>query len=95
MEAGKRLNAGRVAMLVYLDDFRKTRGTAVKSNVTALKNGTYGDDDMNAGRNSAVLCAFTLPSQQSHSLSPELPDDFAAVDVEALMNRIYALASQV
>ena len=82
-------------MLVYLDDFRKTRGTAVKSNVTALKNGTYGDDDMNAGRNSAVLCAFTLPSQQSQSLSPELPDDFAAVDVEALMNRIYALASQV
>ena len=82
-------------MLVYLDDFRKTRSTAVKSSVAALKNGTYGDDDMNAGLKSAVLCAFTSASQKSQSLSPELTDDFAAVDVEALMDRIYALASQV
>ena len=80
-------------MLVYLDDFRKTRAEAVKSNVAALKNGTYGDDVMNASRNSAVLCALRTPSQQS--LSPEIPDDFATVDVDALMNRIYALASQV
>lgn len=82
-------------MLVYLDDFRKNRAVAAKSDITALKNGTYGDDDMGTGRNSAVLCAFIAPSQQSHSLSPELPDDFTAVDVDALMNRIYALASQV
>jgi hypothetical protein len=85
-----------MTMLVYLDDFRKTRAETVKNNVAELKNGTYGDDVMNASRNSAVLCAFSAPSQQSqHAFSPEIPDDFAAVDVDALMSRIYALASQV
>ena len=34
-----------------------------------------------------------LPSQQS--LSPDLPDDLSAIDIELFMNRIYALASQV
>jgi len=80
-------------MLVYLDDFRKTRAGAVKNDSTALKNGTYDDDVMNANWNPAVLYAFSTPSQQS--LSPEIPDDFSAIDVDSLMNRIYALASQI
>ena len=82
-------------MLVYLDDYRKTRIGAVKTGVgeARLKNGTYGDDVMNANWNPAVLYAFSTPSQQS--LSPEIPDDFSAIDVDSLMNRIYALASQI
>ena len=80
-------------MLVYLDDFRKTRAGAVKNDSTALKNGTYDDDVMNANWNPAVLYAFSTPSQQS--LSPDIPDDFSAIDVDSLMNRIYALASQI
>lgn len=82
-------------MLVYLDDYRKTR-TGVAQNAGSearLKNGTYGDDVLNAGWNPAVLHALHTPSQQA--LSPELPDDLSAIDVESLMNRIYALASQV
>lgn len=82
-------------MLVYLDNYRKTRiaGAVDSINAAGLKNGTYGDDGMNGKRTSAVLSAIHLPPQQS--LSPDLPDDLSAVDVDALMNRIYALASQV
>jgi len=83
-------------MLVYLDDFRKTRAETVKNNIAGLKNGTYGDDVMDTGRNSAVLCDFSTPSQPpQQTLTPEIPDEFAAVDIDVLMNRIYALASQV
>jgi hypothetical protein len=90
-----RLTAGGKAMLVYLDNYRKTRiaGAVDSINAAGLKNGTYGDDTMKASRTSAVLSAIHLPPQQS--LSPDLPDDLSAVDVDALMNRIYALASQV
>ena len=82
-------------MLVYLDDYRKTRAGAVKTGVgeARLKHGTYGADVMNASWNPAVLFALHTPSQQS--LSPELPDDLSAIDVESFMNRIYGLASQI
>ncbi len=82
-------------MLVYMDDYRKTRTGAVKDagSEACLKNGTYGDDVMDANWNPAVLYAIHTPSQQS--LSPELPDDLSAIDAESFMNRIYALASQV
>lgn len=82
-------------MLVYLDDYRKARSGATQTSVSdvRLKNGTYGDDVMNAGWNPAVLYALHTPPPQA--LSPELPDDLSTIDTEAFMNRIYALASQV
>ena len=82
-------------MLVYLDDYRKARSARAENGIgeSRLKNGTYGDDVMNANWNPALLSAINLPSQQS--LSPDLPDDLSAVDIELFMNRIYALASQV
>ncbi len=81
-------------MLVYMNDYRKTRIDAVKdaAGETRLKNGTYGDD-VDANWNPAVLHAIHIPPQRS--LSPELPDDLSALDAELLMDRIYALASQV
>jgi hypothetical protein len=82
-------------MLVYLDDYRKTRsgGAANGARETRLKNGTYGDDDINANWSPAVLYALFTPPQAA--LSPDLPDDMSAIDIESFMNRIYALASQV
>jgi hypothetical protein len=58
-----------------------------------LKNGTYGGTVMNANRNPATLYALNIPAQRT--LSPELPDDLAKIDLDSFMNRIYALATQV
>ena len=82
-------------MLIYLDDYRKAGTGMAQNNLMAarLKNGTYGEEVMNANWNPAVLYALNIPTQSS--LSPELPDDLSAIDIDALMNRIYALASQV
>jgi hypothetical protein len=82
-------------MLVYLDDYRKTRTGATGNSLieSRLKNGTYGDDVLHANWNPAVLCAFDTPAQRT--LCPELPEDLSKIDIDAFMNRIYALASQV
>jgi hypothetical protein len=82
-------------MLVYLDDYRKARTDADRDGVikARLKNGTYGDDVLHANWNPAVLCAFDTPAQRM--LSPDLPEDMSTIDIDAFMNRIYALASQV
>ncbi len=48
---------------------------------------------MNANWTPAVLYSLQTPPQSS--LSPDLPVDLDAADVEAFMSRIYALASQV
>jgi hypothetical protein len=82
-------------MLVYLDEFRKTRAGGAQSGMDGaqLRNGTYGDEVLNANWTPAVLYALPTPAPQS--LSPELPVDLDAVDIEAFMSRVYALASQV
>ncbi len=82
-------------MLVYLDEYRKTRAGMAKSGMdgNTLRNGTYGDEVMNANWTPAVL--YSLPTPPQSSLSPDLPVDLDAADVEAFMSRIYALASQV
>lgn len=82
-------------MLVYLNDYRKARTDRAQDCVieARLKNGTYGDDIMGTQRNTAVLCAFSTPAQQT--LSPELPEDLSTIDFDVFMNRISALASQV
>jgi hypothetical protein len=82
-------------MLIYLDDFRKTRfGVAQREIGSAtLKNGTYGAEVMNSGWNPAVLYAINTPAQST--ISPDLPHDLASIDIEAFMSRVYALATQV
>ena len=82
-------------MLIYLDDYRQTQNGMAQDVLgeARLKNGTYGDEVMNASWVPAQLYALHIPSQQT--LSPELPDDLSTVDADAFLNRIYALASQV
>ncbi len=82
-------------MLIYLDDFRKTRTSMAQDEIvgTTLKNGTYGAEVMNSGWNPAVLYALSTPPQST--LSPDLPQDLATIDIDAFMSRVYALATQV
>lgn len=82
-------------MLVYLDDYRKAHTATISNTLAAarLKNGTTGADVMNAQWSPAML--YALPTASQRPLSPELPDDMSKIDIDALMNRIYALASQV
>ena len=81
--------------MIYLDDYRKAGTGIARDDLMSarLKNGTYGDDVMNANWNPAVLYALNVPSQRS--LSPELPQDLSTIDIDSFMHRIYALASQV
>ena len=76
-------------MVIYMDECRATRAAPVR----VLKNGTYGDEILNANWNPAVVYMFNNVAQRA--LSPELPDDLATVDVDEFLGRVYALATQI
>jgi len=75
-------------MVIYLDDYRKAR---------AIKLPGYRRDE-------ELLCvnwnpAFSLVAlscyQTPQELSPQLPDDFAGIDMHVFLDRVRALASQI
>ena len=76
-------------MVIYLDQYR----TAEMAPATWLKNGTYGDEVMDAGWNPAVVHMLrgAAPVVPSH----DLPHDLATVDVDAFLDRVYGLASLI
>ncbi len=76
-------------MVIYLEQY-----TAAKSATAAYRqDGAYEDEILYANWNPAVLhmSRETLPAIPS----PELPDDLSTVDVDALLGRIYALATLI
>jgi hypothetical protein len=73
-------------MVIYLDQYKAAPARS-------LKNGTYGDEIMNANWNPAVVYMFEDVAQRA--ISPELPEDLSTVDVDAFLSRVYALASQI
>ena len=76
-------------MLVYLDDYRKAK---------APQPGSYGRCDeelLCVNWNPAVRVVARSSYQAPQELSPELPEDFRAVDMQAFMSRVYALATQI
>ena len=76
-------------MVIYLDQYR-----AVNTAPDAwLKNGTYGDEVMQAGWNPAVLQMLREPVHASPS--PELPHDLSTVDIDAFLDRVYGLATLI
>jgi len=76
-------------MVIYLNQYQ----TARTAPAAVLKNGTYGEEVMQAGWNPTVVYLFRNVAQRA--LSPELPDDLSAVDADALLSRVYALATQI
>lgn len=77
-------------MVIYLDQYRKAK--QVKVAVLARR----CDEELRcvnwspAGAMSAIFCY-----RHPHQLSPHLPDDLASIDVDAFVDRIYGLASQI
>jgi hypothetical protein len=75
-------------MVIYMDQYR----TAKSEPAEWLRNGTYGDEVMQAEWNPAVIQMLREPA---HALSPALPHDMSAVDVEAFLGRVYGLATLI
>lgn len=73
-------------MVIYLNEHRAAPASV-------LKNGAYGDEIMNANWNPAV--AYLLDGVTQYTISPELPEDLSSVDVDAFLDRVYALATQI
>jgi hypothetical protein len=76
-------------MLVYLDDYRKAKAAK------PVEYGRYDEELLCVNWNPAVSVVALTSYQTAQELSPNLPEDFTAVDVQAFMNRVYALASQI
>lgn len=74
-------------MVIYLDQHRAATPDS------GSENGTYGDEIMNSNWNPAVVYLSSDVAQRA--ISPELPDDASAVDVDAFLDKVYALATQI
>lgn len=72
-------------MVIYLDEYRKAKA------IRALER--YNEDRMCV--NCGPLIAGDFSYRPPHELSPQLPDDLAAVDRDAFLDRVYILASQI
>jgi hypothetical protein len=76
-------------MVIYMDQYR----TATTEPAEWLKKGSYGDEVMQAEWNPAVVHMQREPAHVS--LSPALPSDMSAVDVDAFLGRVYGLATLI
>jgi hypothetical protein len=76
-------------MVVYLDEYRKAKAAP------PAEYGRYDEELLCVNWNPAVSVVALTCYQTPQELSPELPENFTAVDVQAFMSRVYALASQI
>lgn len=79
--------ATEMAMVIYLDDYRKALAARVD---TAHR---YDKQVLCVNWNPAVPIAASYGAESQ--LSPRLPEDLSTVDVSAFLDRVYALASQI
>jgi hypothetical protein len=77
-----------MAMLIYMDDYRKARAAKPEHR-------HYEEELLCVNWNPAVRLVALSCYQRPQELSPELPEDFSAAEASALMDRIYALATQI
>ena len=78
-----------VAMVVYLDQYRNAKAA------NAIPARCYAKEKLCVNGNPASRVIAMSGIQNTNDMSPELPEDFSRVDVEALLGRVYALASQI
>ena len=76
-------------MVIYMDDYRKAQTASLAGRQQ------YDEEILCVNWNPAVRVLAESTFRPDRDLTPELPDDFSSVDVDALLNRIYALATQV
>lgn len=76
-------------MVIYLDQYRKAKTV----NMACM---LLGAEEKLCVNGIPASCVIAMPVEQGSSeLSPQLPEDFSTVDVGALYDRVYALASQI
>lgn len=76
-------------MVIYLDQYRKAQ-TSVMAGMQR-----HGEEKLCVNGLSTLSMLATPDTRELNALSPQLPEDFSSVDVGALYNRVYALASQI
>jgi hypothetical protein len=77
-------------MVIDLDQYRKAKKAQATVTVRRYDEELRCVNWTPGGAISATFC-YRHPSQ----ISPHLPDDLASVDIDAFVDRIYGLASQI
>lgn len=76
-------------MVIYMDQYRKAKATSV-----AMRH-RRDEELMCVNSSPAVALSATFCCRHPHAFSPQLPDDLTDIDVEAFVDRVYGLASQI
>ncbi len=77
-------------MIIVLDDYRKAK--AAQRLETAER---YDEELLCVNWNPAVQLVAMSCFQNEQELSPQLPEDLSTIDADIVLDRIYALASQI
>jgi len=87
---GRESNSGlETAVIIYMDDYRKAKALKLPARHR------YDEELMCVNWNPAIGVIAMSCYQTAQEFSPELPEDLATVDVDAFLDRVYALASQI
>jgi len=78
-----------IVMLIYLDEYRNAK--AIRAAVQNRHREERECINMAAVATVSAVFCFQRPAQ----LSPELPEDLTSVDLDKVLDRIRALASQL
>ena len=76
-------------MVIYLDQYRQPNVAQ------AVATHCYDQEKLCVNWNPAIGVIDMSFYQNPNELSPQLPEDFAKVDVEVFQDRVYALATQI
>jgi len=83
------MKLSETVMVIYMDQYRKAKATSV-----AMRH-RRDEERMCVNRSPSVAMSATFCCRHPHAFSPQLPDDFAGIDIEAFVDRVYGLASQI
>jgi len=76
-------------VVIYMDDYRKAQESKVDGHQR------YDEELLCVNWNPAIRVIAQSCYQTAAELTPQLPEDFANMDPQAFLDRVYALATQV
>jgi len=76
-------------MVIYMDDYRKAKAAP------RAEHSRYDEELLCVNWNPAIGVMAMSCYQTEQEFRPQLPEDFAGVDVKGFLDRVYALATQV
>lgn len=80
-------------MVIYMDQYRKAKAANIAANVAMAR--CYEEEKLCVNWNPAIGVIAMSFYQNMNELSPQLPEDFSEVDIDALLERVSALATQI